>query len=150
MGHAYTGRPTQLKGWYKYSPQAINEVNSKFYNGSNVNGQTDKMHIYIYLLDWSNRANKYIDAYEAKEIPPLKNGKKLPAEELVAYGEFLSDQTVSSYTQFTINLEYYSTTKRPTHIIICATSSYLGSAFTGGENSTLWVDEFELGFDYVP
>ena len=149
MGHTYTGRPTQLKGWYKYSPQNINEVNSKFYNGPNVNGQTDKMHIYIYLLDWSNRANKYIDAYEAKEIPPLKNGKKLPAEELVAYGEFLSDQTVSSYTQFTINLEYYSTTKRPTHIIICATSSYLGSAFTGGENSTLWVDEFELGFDYV-
>ena len=166
MGHAYTGRPTQLKGWYKYSPQAINEVNSKFYNGSNVNGQTDKMHIYIYLVYWSNRSNKYVDAYEGifkyvkqnrmivneppvYEAPPLKNGKKLPAEELVAYGEFLSDQTVSSYTQFTINLEYYSATKRPTHIIICATSSYLGSAFTGGENSTLWVDDFELGFDYV-
>lgn len=166
MGHAYTGRPTQLKGWYKYSPQNINEVNSKFYSGGSVSG-SDKMHIYIYLLDWSNRSNKYVDAYEGifkyvkqnrmivneppvYEAPPLKNGKKLPAEELVAYGEFLSDQTVSSYTQFTINLEYYSTTKRPTHIIICATSSYLGSAFTGGENSTLWVDEFELGFDYVP
>lgn len=165
MGHAYTGRPTQLKGWYKYSPQNINEVNSKFYNGGSVSG-SDKMHIYIYLLDWSNRSNKYVDAYEGifkyvkqnrmivneppvYEAPPLKNGKKLPAEELVAYGEFLSDQTVSSYTQFTINLEYYSTTKRPTHIIICATSSYLGSAFTGGENSTLWVDDFELGFDYV-
>ena len=125
-------------------------MNDSYYTGDkSVKNTTDKMHIYIYLLDWSKRSNKYIDAYEGKETPPIKGGKKLPAEELVAYGEFLSDQTVNDYTQFIIPLEYYSTTKRPTHIIICATSSYLGSAFTGGAGSTLWVDEFELGFDYV-
>ena len=142
MGRPYTGRPTTLSGWYKYTPKTINQVNTSYYKGPDVKGTGDKAHIYIILIDWSASGKTQLLGDE------LTNAFKQSAE-VVAYGEFMEENTVSSYTQFNIKLQYRSTTKRPTHIIICATSSYLGSAFTGGAGSTLWVDEFELGFDYV-
>ena len=142
MGRPYTGRPTTLSGWYKYTPKTINQVNTSYYKGPDVKGTGDKAHIYIILIDWSASGKTQLLGDE------LTDAFKQSAE-VVAYGEFMEENTVSSYTQFNIKLQYRSTTKRPTHIIICATSSYLGSAFTGGAGSTLWVDEFELGFDYV-
>lgn len=142
MGRPYTGRPTTLSGWYKYTPKTINQVNTSYYKGPDVKGTGDKAHIYIILIDWSASGKTQLLGDE------LTDAFKQSAE-VVAYGEFMEENTVSSYTQFNIKLQYRSTTKRPTHIIICATSSYLGSAFTGGAGSTLWVDEFELRFDYV-
>ena len=143
MGQPYTGRPTTLSGWYKYAPQTINRrLDKADYSQSEAHmGEIDRGRIFIYLLDWSGRENKY-----------LNDGETPATNEIVAYGEFLTpqNQTVSNYTQFNIKLNYKNTSKKPTHIIVYATSSLYGHWLCGGEGSTLWIDEFELGFDYVP
>lgn len=140
MGQPYIGRPTTLSGWYKYSPQTIDRHLDKaaYAEGAKHMGNIDTALIYIYLLDWSGRAEKY-----------LQDGQTPAANEIVAYGEFMPNGTTSTYTQFNIKINYSKTNVRPTHIIIYATSSRYGHWLTGGEGSTLWIDEFELGFDYV-
>ena len=141
MGRPYIGRPTTLSGWYKYSPQTIDRHLDKaaYAEGAKHMGNIDTALIYIYLLDWSGRAEKY-----------LQDGQTPAANEIVAFGEFMPNGTTSTYTQFNIKLNYSKTNVKPTHIIIYATSSRYGHWLTGGEGSTLWIDEFELGFDYVP
>ena len=141
MGQPYTGRPTTLSGWYKYAPQTIDRHLDKadYAEGARHVGNLDTALIYIYLLDWSARTDKF-----------LNDGEKPAANEIVAYGEFMPNGTTSTYTQFNIKLNYSKTNVKPTHIIIYATSSRYGHWLTGGEGSTLWIDEFELGFDYVP
>ena len=141
MGRGYRGRPTTLSGWYKYNPSTINTMNTSYYKGSSVLGQGDKAHIYIILINHSDPQKQWF----GDEIESLKTSNAV-----VAYGELLISERQPKYTQFHIELEYRTYTKRPTHIILCATSSYLGNSFTGGGGSTLWIDEFELGFDYVP
>lgn len=143
MGQPYTGRPTTLSGWYKYAPQTIDRHLDKadYAEGAQHVGKMDQGRIFIYLVDWSKRAEKY-----------LNDGHTPAANEIVAFGEFMPSGTTTTYTQFNIKLKYPENKKNvmPTHIIIYATSSRYGHWLTGGEGSTLWIDEFELGFDYVP
>ena len=75
------------------------------------------------------------------------------AEEVIGEGHFVSNQTVSDYTPFEIDIEYADPTKRPEKITIVATSSRYGGEFSGmnvigqvAVGSILWVDEFELKF----
>lgn len=124
FGKPYTGRPTKLKGYYKYSPQVINKpTDSEHY------GEMDKCHIYIYLEDWEGATTRPEN--------PIQ----------IAHGELKSDVEVANYTQFEIDINYSIKNRKPSHIIIVATSSYLGDYYTGGIGSTLYVDEFEFSFD---
>ena len=73
---------------------------------------------------------------------------------IIAYGE-LSDEQASqtnmpAYERFEIDIKYRDTTRKPTYILIVASSSKYGDYFTGGEGSTLYLDELELSFDYNP
>lgn len=65
----------------------------------------------------------------------------------VAYGEFSNDKTVTSFTPFTIKINYSNPTSPVVEMAIVATSSKYGGDFIGGEGSELIVDEFELLFD---
>lgn len=115
FGRPYTGRPTRLKGWYKYTSNVINV-------GKAPNGETqDLCHIYIWLKDAS--------------------GKQ------IAYGEFVSDQSVIEFTPFDIEIIYSDVESKPTQFAIVATSSRYGGEFIGGVGSELLVDEFQLSFD---
>ena len=69
------------------------------------------------------------------------------ADYIIAYGRLESSDAYSEYVEFTIPLEYRSLTKIPKYIVISAASSYLGDYFTGGEGSTLYVDEFSFEYD---
>lgn len=124
FGRPYSGaRPTKLTGYYKYKSMPIT-------NSGTVPGNltTDQCHIYVML--W-NEAGKEI-----------------------AYGEFVGSETVTEYTKFELNLEYSDMQSKPSQIAIVATSSRYGGEFQGmkvvgqvGSGSTLWVDEFELGYE---
>ena len=129
MGRPYTGRPIGMKGWYKYFPQPITVDKDNKY--PQLSGTNDKCHIYITLEDWGS-------ATERPDNPTV-----------IAHGELMSDETVASYKEFKIMLTYYDTVKRPTHITIAATTSYLGADFCGGDGCELFIDEFELIFDDV-
>lgn len=125
FGQPYTGRPTQLKFWYKYSPKPINV--------GSPSGQMDKCNVYILLGTWGEQ---------------IKSSKiqGLNTEGAIAYGTFETDAQVDSYTQHTINIEYKDRLTKPTSIIIVASSSKEGESYTGGLGSTLFLDDFEFGW----
>ena len=98
----------------------------------------DRAQITIALADWT--APFVINTTEGKFV-------EFDADYIIAYGRLESSDAHSDYVEFTIPLEYRSLTKTPTYIVISAASSYLGDYFTGGQGSTMYVDEFSFEYD---
>lgn len=132
FGRDYTGRPTKLSGYYKYEPKEVNIVSGK----DNNTGYMDKCEIYIRLF---------------QDIPGSSDGRfdgaTIP-DDVIAYGSFSTDETVSDWTYFEIPIVYSDLESIPTKVAIVATSSIEGAFFTGGVGSKLSVDNFELSFEY--
>ncbi|MEG2728142.1 MAG: PCMD domain-containing protein [Mucinivorans sp.] len=129
----YQGRPTQLKFWYKYDPKPVNVTGSSSVPEVVNKGDIDRCIVYIYLGDWD-------DILLSSQL------KKDKTPGVIAYGEFVTDKAVSTYTQQTIDIQYYDTSRPVTKMIIVGTSSIYGDYYTGGEGSTLWLDELEFGW----
>ena len=107
----------------------------------------DKCSVYIALCDWT--APFRVNTKEQKFVD--FNDKSI-----IAYGE-LDDAKYqeakvdkNGYKQFEIDIKYRDLTRKPTYILIVASASKYGDYFTGGEGSTLYIDEFELQYDYNP
>lgn len=134
FGRPFTGRPTGLKGWFKYQSSLITEY--KYL--PEKKGFPDECHIYIKLEDWGDSS-----------LPP--GGRPANAKEL-AYGEMHTSNNITKYTEFTFPLVYDKDYMEfdPTHVIMVVTSSRYGEDFCGGVESVLKVDEFELLYDYNP
>lgn len=99
-------------------------------NGGTLPGTLTKDQCHIYIRLWDAEGNEF------------------------AYGEFVGSEEVTSYTKFTIDIEYKNLDARPAVMTIVATSSRYGGEFEGakvigqvGHGSTLYVDEFELLYD---
>lgn len=129
FGRPYTGRPTSLSFWYKCDPKTINVSKDPAYMG-----KPDKCIVYMYLGKWGK---------------PLLSSelKGLQTPGVIAYGEMVSDKAVKTYTKHTIQLQYVDLITQPTDIIIVATSSIYGDKYIGGIGSTLFVDDFEFGWE---
>lgn len=135
FGRPFTGRPSKLSGWYIYQPGTIDVYhNSKFPEDSQHMGETDKCHVYVYLENWRG----------ATERP------KEADRDIIAYGEFKTDATTTDYQQFVINIEYRTTTIKPTHIVLVATSSVYGDRYCGATGSKLWLDDLSFDYDTAP
>ena len=67
-------------------------------------------------------------------------------ESVIAYGRYVVGESVEERTKVEIPLEYVSTSRKPTHIIISCASSMLGDYFTGSPNSVLWIDDLRLEY----
>lgn len=138
-GRPYTARPLALRGWYKYLPKAINrDIDGKF---SHLMGQEDKCKIYVSLEAWGSGVTD-------RPANPT----------VVGYGELLSGATPTDtpeaaanngYVSFEFRIDYPEDMlgRRPDHIVMGATCSYLSDDFCGGEGSTLYIDDFELLWD---
>lgn len=138
MGQPFTYRPTKLKGWYKYKTGAINYTNDPY---NHLMGKVDSMHIYIALGDWNEPVEIRTDPKNRKVFD--KNDSHV-----IAYGEIITSEVTTEYTPFEIELEYRSTSRIPTYIIITASGSRYGDYFTGSTQSVLYVDQFALEYDY--
>ncbi len=134
-GIPFTSRPVALKGYYKYSPKAINRTGNGM--GSYKN-QMDKAQITVILADWNKPFT--INTTEGHFVDV--NGS-----DIIAFGRLESSDAHSDYVEFTIPLEYRYTDKTPKYIVIAAAASYLGDYFTGGEGSTLYIDELSFEYD---
>lgn len=98
------------------------------YVGTPADLKTDLCHIYVKIWDASDN--------------------------LIGYGEFSDDQTVTKYTEFSFDITYSNKKAKPAKMTIVATSSRYGGDFTGskvtgsvGTGSELYVDEFELLYE---
>ena len=149
FGKPFTGRPIALHGYYQYTPAVINHVDRVPEGVTITSGETmDECAIFIALAKKSftfnnKNENEYID-YEGDS-------------NIIAYGALPSgaatnETSNNGYKEFTIPLQYKENQfgEKPTHIIVVCSASKYGDYMTGGEGSTLYVDDFSLVYEGTP
>ena len=146
FGKPFTGRPTSLHGYYKYTPTVINHVDRVPEGVTITSGETmDQCAIFIAL---ATKTFTFNNGDESSFIDYANDNN------IIAYGELPSGAATSGdgYTEFNIPLTYKKDCidKKPTHIIVVCSASKYGDYMTGGEGSTLLVDNFSLVYDGTP
>lgn len=138
FGRPFTGRPTKLKGHYKYTCTNMSHTSSEY---THLKGVPDTCSIYIALTDWTG-------AYEIRTNPNNRQLFDPDDSSVIAYGTLERGETVANWTEFEIELDYRATNRKPSYILIVCSASKYGDFFTGGDGSTLYVDDFSLEWDY--
>lgn len=134
FGKDYRARPSKLSFYFKYKSTPISRWDDSH---SNLAGTADYCHIYIAL---TNKTYEINSSNQSTFFSPYDAG-------VIAYGEFYTNENMDEFTQKTITLSYRRTDEIPKYLLIVASSSKLGDYFTGGEGSTLWLDNLDLIFD---
>ena len=139
FGQPFTERPVRLRGMFKYQGAPIsNYIGERF---ASWVGRPDTCTIWIALVDCEQPLEIRTNPKNLQLFDPT-------APEVIAYGIYQESQTVPQYIPFEVELEYRSTSRRPRYIICAASASKYGDYFTGGNGATLYVDDFELVYDY--
>ena len=138
FGRPFTSFPTALRLYYKYTPATIDRIGDD--SLESLRGKSDTCHIYVALSDKP-------EPYVIRTRPSERQLFNKNDANIIAYGEFLSAETQSSYKQITIPLEYRATNRTPRYIIIVCAASKYGDYYTGGAGSTLFIDEMELVYE---
>ncbi len=144
FGRPFTHRPRALRLWVKYSGGAVDNVGGYPRDDAVKEGDPDRCAIFCALGDWDYRK------YGGTADSPVRVDTTDPStffnkdsESVIAYGEFVSTGT-DNWQEVEIPLQYSSTSRVPTHIIISCAASRLGDWFTGSSASTLWIDGLRL------
>ena len=140
FGRPFTSFPTALRLHYKYTSATIDRIGDEVGSLENLRGRPDSCHIFIALSDKS-------EPYEIRTKPTVRQLFDKNDRNIIAYGEFINGESVSSYQQLTIPLEYRATNRTPKYIIIVCAASKYGDYFIGGVGSTLFIDEMELVYE---
>lgn len=138
FGRPFTSFPTALRLYYKYTPATIDRIGDD--SLESLRGKSDTCHIYVALSDKP-------EPYVIRTRPSERQLFNKNDANIIAYGEFLSAETQSSYKQITIPLDYRATNRTPKYIIIVCAASKYGDYYTGGAGSTLFIDEMELVYE---
>ena len=145
FGRPFTERPVRLRGHYKYTTVPIDYIPKKtsadYSRFASYEGKPDTCFMYVALGDWDNPV-------EIRTEPANRSLFNKNDSHIIAYAEFSSGTTVSSYQDLNLELVYRATNRTPKHIVIVCSASKYGDYFTGGAGSTLWVDDFTLEYDY--
>ncbi len=138
FGRPFSLHPTRLRGMMKYKCVDITHTTAGYEDRL---GQPDTGIIWCALID--------TDApFQIRTNPKNPNLFDPTAPYVVAYGKAEFNHSVDTYQPFSITLEYRDTQRTPKYMLIVSSASALGDYFTGGNGSTMWVDNFELDFDY--
>jgi len=138
FGRDFTERPTRLTGYMKYKTAPISSATKGF---ELMKGQPDTCIIWCAL----------IDSDEPFEVRTNPNNRQLfdpDYDFVIAYGKYEIGQNVDAYTPFDIALDYKATDRVPKYIIVTASASKYGDYFTGANGAVLYLDNFELKYDY--
>lgn len=130
-GIPFTLRPKALEGFAFYMPKKINIANDPYLDKK---GTLDNGHVAVYLTDWDKQFT--VDPAKDRFVDPEN-------EHIIGYGIITFDRTMNGYEKFTIPIEYYDD-RTPKFVVVVGSSSSFGDYFTGGEGSTLWLDEFRF------
>lgn len=149
-GRPFTSRPIALKGYIRYEPKTVDMENNCSYIKS---GDMDKGCIYIALGNWVGDTGggetwpvivetNFKDNNKAKLFDPNDI-------HIIAYGEKTWNEATSGdgMVEFEIPIEYRDMDVKPTSIILVASSSKYGDYFTGGVDSTMWLDDLKLVYE---
>ena len=164
FGQPFTSRPTQLKGWYKYTRGTDVDNGSDPYKSELTTSGGDQCAIYIALADnvgLDGGGQKYAfqidNTLSADDPENFKYKNTIDFSEnnpnILAYGTITEDEakgTNGQWQQFTIDLKYRDLTRVPKYIIVVASASKYGDFFTGSSKSVMYIDDFELVYGDSP
>lgn len=150
FGRPFTAFPDKVTFDYKYTSMEINKCGDQ--SMQHLMGRPDSCNIYVAL--WHVEDGDY-EQFQGEKYPIIirtKPGKdqnlfSVNDPRVIAYGNFTSGNTVTSWTQESIQLKYKNTEVAPTHILVVASSSKYGDFFTGGVGSTLVLDNMKLIYE---
>ena len=145
FGSPFTGRPTQLHGFFQYTAGTVDYYGDTTPSDALVkDGGTDMNSIYIALSDAD--APYTVNTSEAKFVD-FDNDPNI-----IAYGELPVSEciTTSGWKEFTIDLIYRDMTRKPKYIILVCSASKYGDYFTGSTGSVMYIDDFELIYGDEP
>lgn len=131
-GTPFTARPKSLHGYYCYQGATVNITDN---DHSSLKGTMDEGHIMILLTDWE--AQFHVISTDKKFVDTDNDPN------IIGYADLPTTGNSSKYTEFTLPITYRSS-RTPRWAVIVAASSKNGDYFTGGEGSTLFLDEFEF------
>ncbi|MDE6322249.1 MAG: PCMD domain-containing protein [Muribaculaceae bacterium] len=138
FGRPFTQRPTRLRGHLKYKTAPISSASGDF---AALKGEPDTCIVWIALTDAQT-------PFEIRTNPNNRHLFDRNAADVIAYGEFTSGASIPDYIEFEIPLEYNATDRIPNYILVTASASKYGDYFVGADGATLYVDDFELLYDY--
>ena len=149
-GRSFNSRPKALRGYVRYVSNTVNyDNNCEFIN----TGDADLGSIFIVLGNWPG------ETYGGETWPVIvkTNYKNINSAQLfdvnseyiIGYGEknFSTSTEGEEMIEFEIPVDYRYTNRKPTAIIIVASSSKYGDYFSGGTGSTMWLDDLELVYE---
>ena len=146
FGRPFVARPVALHGWYKYNCGTIDEVGKVPTARPELKkGDGDEGQILIAVGDWTpevygGSATSPVQVDTSKESTYFNKN----SEGVIGVGELILTQSSDGWVEFTLPLDYRTTSKIPTHLIIIFTGSRFGDYFTGSTQSLMMVDDLEL------
>lgn len=148
MGRPFTLRPRKLTLWLKYKSGKIQQKTLGDYPAGDVVkvGDNDRGIVWVALGTWDYRKYGGTEECPVEVNTTDKSTFFDPAgKDVIAYGKFVTDHDME-WTKVEIPLNYVTTSRRPTYIIVSCAASMLGDYFTGSPDSILWVDDLKLGY----
>ncbi|MBR4951947.1 MAG: PCMD domain-containing protein [Alistipes sp.] len=146
FGRPSTARPVALRGWIKYNCGAIDEYGKTPTARPDIQkGDMDEGQIMIAVGNWT--AEEYGGSESCPVVVNTKNESTFLdpyGKNVIGSGVMILKESTNGWKEFTLPLEYATTSETPTHIIIVCTGSRFGDYFTGSTQSLLLVDDFEL------
>lgn len=148
FGRPSTVRPVALHGWVKYEQGIIDELGKVPASRPDIKvGDPDEGQIYIAVGDWT--AEEYGGDADSPVCIDTSNESSffnIKGKNVIGVGELILDKSTDGWVEFTIPMEYVSTSRIPTHVIIVCTGSRFGDYFTGSTSSHMVVDDLSFVF----
>lgn len=152
-GEDFVSRPTGVSFYVKYESTKVTKA-----NGGGLNeGDMDEGQIKFAVGNWDYKKNGNggskecpiaIDTRDSGDNPLPSQWNLKTHTGTIAYCDKIFTSNDNSWKKVTLKFDYNNLNQIPTHIIISAASSRLGDYFTGGNGSTMYLDDIELLYDY--
>ncbi len=133
LGTPFNGRPKSLSGYYYYIPKRVNYAREPYLW---MKGKMDIGEIEVMLTDWDEpfhvitNDDQFVDMNDPH---------------IIGHGKMKIKEATDGYVHFELNIDYRDD-RIPKMVYITAASSYYGGYFTGGNGSTLYLDEFQFNY----
>ena len=146
FGRPCSARPVALRGWVKYNCGTIDEFGKAPTARPDLKkGDNDEGQILIAVGNWS--AAEYGGSESCPVVVNTKDESTFfnkSGKNVIGVGEMILTESTDGWVEFTLPLDYVTTSEVPTHIIIVFTGSRFGDYFTGSTQSLMLVDDLEL------
>ena len=146
FGRPCSARPVALRGWVKYNCGTIDEFGKAPSTRPDLKkGDNDEGQILIAIGNWS--AAEYGGSESCPVVVNTKDESTFfdkSGKDVIGVGEMILTESTDGWVEFTLPLDYVTTSEVPTHIIIVFTGSRFGDYFTGSTQSLMLVDDLEL------